>query len=96
MFTKANTFVCPYNKELDCDFANCEKCGWYPPVAKKRKEEVMKLKLYRVTFTGFCEVWARSPEEASNKAEDINQQFFAHYDYGDPVCLAKEDKNELD
>ena len=94
MDTEKNTFVCPYNKEIDCGRANCEHCGWYPPVMKKRKKEAMKISLYRVPFTGFCEVWARSPEEAADKAEDIQQQFFAHYEYGDPVCLAKEDANE--
>jgi hypothetical protein len=96
MDTEKNTFVCPYNKEVDCDFANCEKCGWYPPVAKERKKEIMALKKYKVPFTGYCEVWAKSPEEAEDKAEDVQQQFFAHYDYSDPICLTKEDENELD
>ncbi len=96
MDTVQNTFVCPYNHEIDCDFANCESCGWYPPVIKKRKQEIMELKLYRVPFTGFCEVWAKSPEEASDKAEDVKAQFYAHYDYGDPECLSKEEDNELD
>ena len=90
------TFVCPYNREVDCSCTNCEHCGWYPPVEKKRKSEIMELKQYRVPFTGYCEVWAKSPEEAADKAEDVPQQFFAHYDYGDPVCLSKEDANELD
>lgn len=96
MATKVVTFVCPYNKEVDCEKANCEHCGWCPPVAKKRMEEIMELKLYKVPFTGYCEVWAKSPEEAATKADDVPAQFFAHYDYGDPVCLAKEGENELD
>ena len=96
MANEKETFVCPYNKEVDCDFADCQRCGWYPAVAKKRKEEVMELRQYRVSFTGYCEVWAKSPEEASAKAEDVQQQFFAHYDYGDPVCLSKEVDDELD
>ena len=96
MTNEKETFVCPYNHEVDCDFANCPQCGWHPAVAKKRKTEIMKLKQYRVSFTGFCEVWAKSPEEAAEKAEDIKQQFFAHYDYSDPVCLSKEEEDELD
>ena len=40
-------------------------------------------------------MWAKSPEEAAEKAENIDQQFFAHYDYDDPVCL-KEDEDEMD
>ena len=96
MDTEAFTFVCPYNKEVDCNQANCERCGWYPPVIKERKKEIMVLKKYKVPFTGYCEVWAKSPEEATDKAEDIEQQFFAHYDYSDPICLTKEEENELD
>lgn len=90
MFVNKDTFVCPHNDQVDCDAAKCERCGWYPPVAKERKKELMALKLYKVPFTGFCEVWAKSPEEASDKAEDIEQQFFAKYNYGDPECLSKE------
>ena len=56
----------------------------------------MNLKLYRVPFTGYCEVWAKSPEEATDKADTVEQQFFAHYDYSNPICLEKEDENELD
>lgn len=96
MATEVETFVCPHNKEVDCSCTTCENCGWYPPVEKKRKEKIMEFKLYMVPFTGYCEVWAKSPEEAAEKAEDIKAQFFAHYDYGDPVCLAKEEENELD
>ena len=90
------TFVCPYNNEVDCESMTCECCGWYPPVATQRKKEIMELKLYRIPFAGFCEIWAKSPEEAAEKAEDVKAQFFAHYDYGDPVCLSKEDVNEVD
>ena len=90
------TFVCPYNHEVDCESMTCERCGWYPPVAEKRKEEIMKLRLYKVPFTGYCEVWAKSPEEASEKAENIEQQFFADYDYGEPICKEKEEEDELD
>jgi hypothetical protein len=96
MDAKKDTFVCPHNKEVDCDAAKCEHCGWYPPVAKKRKDEIMALKLYKVPFTGYCEVWAKSPEEAVKMADTVEQQFFAHYDYDDPICLSKEEENELD
>jgi hypothetical protein len=96
MATKNTTHVCPYNDELDCDTTTCEHCGWYPPVAEKRRKEIMKLKLYKVPFTGYCEVWAKSHEEASEKAETVEHQFLAHYDFGDPICLEKEEKNEVD
>ncbi len=56
----------------------------------------MDEKRYKVPFTGYCEVYARSPEEAADMAEDIEKQFFAHYDYGDPICLEKEEEDELD
>ena len=56
----------------------------------------MTEKQYKVPFTGYCEVYAKSPEEAAEKADDIQSQFFAHYDYGEPICLEKEDKDELD
>lgn len=96
MKTESLTFVCPYNREIDCERLACDKCGWYPPVAKERKKNLMESKRYRVPFTGYCEVWAKSPEDAADKAEDIKAQFFAHYDYGDPECLSKEEPNELD
>lgn len=53
-------------------------------------------KRYKVPFTGYCEVYARSPEEAADMADDLEKQFFAHYDYGEPICLEKEEENELD
>lgn len=88
-------YICPYNKECRCDVPMCGKCGWNPKVAERRlkkvKEDLMAEKLYKVPFTGYCEVWAKSHEEAAEKAEDIQQQFFAHYDYADPICLVKEE-----
>ena len=65
-------------------------------MAKARLRAIEGFKLYKIPFTGYCEVWAKSPEEAAEMAEDIEKQFFAHYDYGDPECLEKEEKNELD
>ena len=86
--------VCQFNEEIICDSNECYHCGWDPEVAKERQVEFMKkwegLKLYKINFTGYCEVWAKSPEEAADKAENVDQQFFAHYDYGDPICLEKE------
>ena len=88
---------CIHNDGVVCDVHNCETCGWNPDVEKKRKEAIMgPEKLYRIPFTGYCEVWAKSKEEADAKAENIELQFFAHYEYGDPVCVEKEDENELD
>ena len=91
--------ICPHNYQLDCDSLKCESCGWNPEVARARVEKMMKnmsnSKLYKVPFTGYCEVWAESPEEAVDKADD-EQMFFVHYDFGDAECLSKEDENELD
>ena len=91
--------ICPHNYEIDCGTMKCESCGWNPAVAKVRLEKAVKnmthSKLYKVAFTGYCEVWADSPEEAADKA-DNDEMFFAHYDFGDPECLEKEDKDELD
>lgn len=87
--------ICWYNTAIMCDSEECYRCGWHPEVAAARKEKLMSSmrseKLYKVPFTGYCEVWATSPEEAAEKA-DNDDQFFAHYDYGDPVCLEKDEE----
>lgn len=89
--------VCQYNHAIDCDSDECYHCGWDPEVARARSEAGVGCeKLYKIPFTGYCEVWAKSPEEAAEKAEYTGKQFFAHYDYGDPVCVKKEDEDELD
>jgi hypothetical protein len=88
--------ACQYNEAVVCDSKECYHCGWDPEVAQSRLEEITSIKLYRIPFTGYCELWAKSPEEAADKAEDIEQQFFAHYEYGEPVSANKEDENELD
>ena len=51
------------------------------------------MKKYRVPFTGYCEVWANSSDEALDKADD-EDMFFIQYNFGVPVC--EEDENELD
>ena len=78
--------ICQYNEGVICDSDECYHCGWDPKVAKARLREIEGLKLYKVPFTGYCEVWATSPEEATEMAEDIEKQFFAHYDYGEATC----------
>ena len=88
--------ICQYNEGIICDSDECYHCGWDPEVAERRKKKLMGLKQYKVPFTGYCEVWAKSPEEAAEKAEDIEQQFFASYAYGDPECLSKEEEDEMD
>lgn len=90
------TQVCQYNHAIDCDSDECYHCGWDPEVAEARLADYCVEKLYKVPFTGYCEVWAKTPGEAAEKAENIEQQFFAHYDYGDPICMKKEEENELD
>jgi hypothetical protein len=57
---------------------------------------MMVEKKYKVPFTGYCEVYAVSPEEATEKADTVEQQFFAYYDYGEPICMSKEETDELD
>jgi hypothetical protein len=93
-------YICQYNPECECEELKCSKCGWNPSVSARRQRVQRERsglleKKYKVSFTGYCEVWANSPEEAADKAENIDQQFFAHYDYDEPVCL-EEENDELD
>lgn len=92
--------ICPYNRMCRCDEPECHSCGWHPEVAKGRlvavrKELGLATKLYKIPFTGYCEVWANSPKEAAEKA-DQDEMFFVKYDFGDPVFLEEEDDDELD
>ena len=50
-------------------------------------------KLYKIPFTGYCEVWATSAEKAVQKA-DNGDMFFASYVFGNPVLLGKEEEDE--
>ena len=96
---------CIYNDEVGCGLdADCAHCGWNPEVAAKRvkaqKDTLKKAKfpgekLYRIPFTGYCEVWADSPEEAVDHAGD-EQMFFVRYEFGEPTCLEKEEDNGVD
>ena len=93
--------ICKHNVEVLFDCRECHRCGWNPEVEKARKKANENLygipvKLYKVPFTGYCEVWATSPEDAAEKADSIDQQFFAHYDFGNPECQVKEEDNEMD
>lgn len=89
--------ICQHNDAIICDSTECYHCGWDPEVAKKRAEDVRarmnSQTLYKVPFTGYCEVWASSPKEAADKA-DNDEMFFVHYDFGNPECLEKEGENE--
>ena len=38
---------------------------------------------FKIPFTGYCEVWARSTDDALAKADD-GDMFYLHYDFGDP------------
>ena len=94
--------VCPHNNEVVCRTAKCDRCGWNPEVAKARLDEyvggMVELpadKLYHIPFTGYCDVWAKSPEEALERAED-EKMFTVGYEFGTPECLTKEEKNEVD
>ena len=84
--------ICRYNREVDCKTQKCDRCGWNPEVAKARLEEriggmieLQDEKRYRIPFTGYCEVWAKSPEEALDRADD-DKMFTVHYDFGTPEC----------
>ena len=91
---------CDYNNEVICNRKKCYHCGWDPKVAKAREESIRRnllgnQKLYKIPFTGYCEVWAGSPEEAVEVA-DKDEMFFVHYDFGDPIPTEKEETDELD
>lgn len=93
-----NKNTCQYNHEVLCDSAKCDKCGWNPVVAERRLKNFMEdrmpdSKLYKIPFTGYCEVWAETPEEASEKA-DNDELFTVQYDFGEPICMEKEEENE--
>ena len=80
--------TCDYNPTVVCDSAECYHCGGDPEVAQERRARMPKR--YKVPFTGYFEVYASSPEEAVEKADNDNV-FFAHYDFGGATCLSKEE-----
>ena len=57
-------------------------------------EHKLGSKLYRIPFTGYCEVWAETLEEATKKAEK-DEMFTVMYDFGDPICLEKEEEDDV-
>ena len=92
--------ACPNNPEVDCSKAECHKCGWNPKVAREREKNIIRslhqdLKLYKIPFSGYCEVWAASSDEALDKAS-AEEMFFVHYEFQTPICMEKEEENELD
>lgn len=32
----AGRWICPFNREVSCTDRKCQKCGWYPSVARYR------------------------------------------------------------
>ena len=91
-------YICQYNQHVECETPDCSKCGWNPEVAYRRQKQLREGlglydKLYKIPFTGYCEVWAKSAEEALDKADD-DQMFFVHYDYGEPVCAENEEEED--
>ena len=85
--------TCFYNPECECTVPACHKCGWNPEVTEERLEEIrdrlynsesLVEQKYRIPFTGYCEVYAHSPEEALEKADD-GDMFFLHYNFGDAI-----------
>ena len=100
MATDIDVITCPHNKAIDCAKIDCENCGWHPDVIEKRKKAAQEgrignLKLYKIPFTGYCEVWATSPEEAEEKA-DNDLMFYVEHNFDVPVCLAKEEEDEVE
>ena len=84
MSSHPKVFTCPHNMAIHCYKEECERCGWYPPVAEKRKREIMSTKTYQIPFTGHCEVFATSPEEAAEKARNGELLSIEHV-FGDPI-----------
>ena len=54
----------------------------------------MKRRMYKVPFTGYCEVYACDSDEATDLADDPEKHHFEHYDYGEPICLEKEEEDD--
>ena len=104
MTTTPKIDTCIYNEGINCKAANCTQCGWNPEVAAKRTHarKLAELqarfpgqKLYKIPFTGYCEVWAKSRDEAIENAGN-EDMFFVRYEFEKPTCLTKEDENEMD
>lgn len=90
--------ICQYNRACSCDVPDCDNCGWNPVVSERRLNKIrrklgVKENKYTIPFTGYCEVWAVSEEDAIEKADD-GDMFFVEYKFSDPVCNDEEDENE--
>jgi hypothetical protein len=95
MEPEINVIACPHNLAIDCAKVDCENCGWHPDVIEKRRKaaregRIGNMKLYKIPFTGHCEVWAKSPEEAAEKADNYHM-FYVEHNFDEPICLAKEE-----
>ena len=91
-------YICQFNPEIECDIPECHKCGWNPKVAYARQKQFreglgMFEKKYTIPFTGYCEVWANSVEEAVDKVFN-GEKSFTHHDYGEPVCAENEEEED--
>ena len=90
-FRKIDYDICIYNKRVECDDHKCDRCGWNPTVVEERMDVISgKQKQYRIPVAGYCEVWARSPEEAVGKAKDTLEHSSTHFNYGNPERIEKE------
>ena len=93
-------YICPFNKECECDTPECHKCGWNPKVANRRVKAFresfgLNEKKFKIPFTGYCEVWANNPADAITRANS-GDMYSVHYDFGDAKCQEEEGANELD
>ena len=92
--------ICQYNPECHCDVPECDKCGWNPKVAMRRLKKFreslgIEENRYQIPFTGQCEVWAATEEEAVEKAER-HHMVLVDYNFGDPSLIEEEGNDELD
>ena len=87
-------YICPHNNECRCTTLDCDTCGWEPDVAKSRFEKLRQRfkgvkynplveQKFKIPFTGYCEVYAKTPEEALEKADD-GDMYYLEYDFGEP------------
>ena len=86
--------VCDYNDGVICQRKTCNHCGWDPETSAARVKAFLGGTKYTIPFTGYCEVWANSPEEAVEKA-DNDEMYFVQFEFGEATC-EEEDEDELD
>ena len=41
---RRQTWACPHNEQLVCQFKDCHRCGWNPEVEARRKDQLFTRK----------------------------------------------------